>query len=345
MKSSVIPKILLAPGALLAGLASLPAQAQSLSSITDTFDQNLPGSAFGWVLRDAHLENPVEVVDFQLMEAIDWIIPNNADAFGPGVFDRMETSTPRISALEPTGFIKSGAHHQWDAQIVPFVFNNAELIGPSPEEGFWATSWIGDESGGGATWIFRVEVGADSLQIWHWWNHGLADRQTVTARLFNAAGQVLLEHVVMVHQTTIFRQYTSIIDVTGTADGDYLLIEHVGTNVGWRGSAVLAGSDTGGPIDPPPPFGRFAGFPMEDGFADTGDWLGLVFVEPHPWIYSPYLGTWALEASGWLYLFNMAEAGIVDLSTDTAGGAPGWIYVPAVDGFAFRYGDWFYFID
>lgn len=308
---------------------------QSLSTYTDTFDPELPGSAYGWVVRATHLETPGEVVDFDQMQASDWIVPNNLSAFGPGVFDRMLTDTPRIQALEPSGFGSSGAHHQYDAYIVPIVYSNGELTGQSDVNGYWATSWIGDDAGGNATWEFRVAVDADTLEVWHWWNHGLGNYQLVTATLYNSAGDELVKETVMEHSTTIFRQYTTIINVTGSAAGDYMLIEHQGTNVGWRGSAVIASST--GPVEPE--FGPFTDYPRESGFADTGDWLGHVFIEgTYPYVYIANLRTWAFASSAWLYLFSTDNFSMTEVSP----GGSGWVHLPAVASFAYKSGDWFF---
>lgn len=321
-----------------AAAASVPLYGQSLISFTDIYDANLPGSAFGWVDRNAHLAEPSEMVDLDLMGAIDWIIPNNVSAFGPGVFDRKETDTPRIEAFEPTGFSNSGAHHQHDNPIVPFLYTDGELTGASPDEGYWATSWIGDDPGGNATWIFRVEVGADSLEIWHWWNHGLANRQTVTATLFNAAGEVLLTDIVREHTTSIFSQYTTIINVTGTAVGDYLLIEHRGTNVGWRGSAVLS---SGGIVPPEPDYGVFDAFPIVDGYALTGDWLGNVWVrDTFPFVKIETLSAWAFSHGEWLYFYGMEELTMVMLQ----GTENGFAYFFDIARFGYKHGNWVFFI-
>lgn len=315
-------------------LASVHADGRSVSVATDVFERNLPGSAFGWTLREDHIESPTDFVDFGIMAAVDWIIPNNAGALGPGVLDRMAAERARIDALEPTGFSQSGAHHQWDAEIVPFLFDNAELIGSAPEEGYWATSWIGDDPGGNAEWIFRVEVDADSLQIWHWWNHGLGDYQLVTATLYDASGTELATREVMEHTTTIFRQFTSVIDVSGGAEGDYLEIKHRGTNVGWRGSAVLGDIDTG--PGPDPDYGIFNEFTVEGGWALTGDWLGPVYVDAFPWIYINDMEAFGYSLGDWIWLHDAAAHLIVEA-------ADGWVYFADHAKWAYESGPWYTF--
>lgn len=311
---------------------------QSLSTVTDMYDSTLPGSAFGWVQRATHLLTPGETVSFDQMEAIDWIIPNSTSAFGPGVFDRKLTDSSRIDALPPSGFSMSGAHHQYDSAIVPFTYSDGELTLESPPEGYWATSWIGDDPGGNAVWEFRVEVGADSLEVWHWWNHGLGDTQTLTATLFNAAGSSLVSEVVYEHNTTAFSQYTSIINVTGTTEGDYMIIEHKGTNVGWRGSAVLA-SEGVGPVDPD--YGQFDSYDITDGFAMTGDWLGDVWVrDTFPFVKIDSLGTWAYSVGDWLHIDSFEGTTMVMIDE----GDNGWAYFFDVSNFGYKHGSWVYFV-
>ncbi|MCD8481443.1 MAG: hypothetical protein LR015_01425 [Verrucomicrobia bacterium] len=328
LKNTLVCSLLLATG------VSTATAARSLSSFTDIYDPNLPGSAYGWVVRADHLLVSQGVVDFDLMEAIDWIVPNSIAAFGPGVFDRMDAPVARITALEPTGFSNSGAHHQWDSHIVPIVYSNGALTGASDPNGFWATNWLGDDPGGNATWQFRVEVGADSLEVWHWWNHGLGNVQTVQATLFNAAGQPQLNETVYAHNSTIHRQFTTILNVSGAEEGDYLIIEHKGTNVGWRGSAVI-GLDSGPVI---PDVNPFEEFELVDGYADTGDWLGYVYVEgTFPYVYIHSLNSWAFSAAGWFYIFN----DLGDSVTALQDGVDIWVYIAPVASFARRQGSWY----
>ncbi|MCC5806645.1 MAG: hypothetical protein JJU00_09995 [Opitutales bacterium] len=318
------------------GLAATSADARSIAVSTDTYDPDFPGSAFGWTLREPHLDNPTDFVDFGIMGAVDWLIPNNSGTLGPGVLDRMASERVFIEALEPTGFSSSGAHHQWDAWIVPFLFDNAELIGstPDPEFGYWATSWIGDESGGNAEWIFRVNVDADSLQVWHWWNHGLGNYQLATASLHDAAGNELDSRVIREYNSTAPAQFTTVIDVSGQEAGDYLLISHRGTNVGWRGSAILPG-DSGG-VDPGPDIGIYEEFPVSAGWADTGAWLGRVFVEGYPWVYFETMDAHGYALGEWTWLVDTESHLIVEVSD-------GWVFFAEHGVWAYESGPWYYF--
>jgi len=58
-------------------------------------------------------------------------------------------------------------------------------------------------------------------------------------------------------------------------------------------------------LDPPMAWGEY---PLENGYADTGDWLGWVFPAHDPWVWSPRLNAWLYvpnrtkdTGQGWVY--------------------------------------------
>lgn len=66
------------------------------------------------------------------------------------------------------------------------------------------------------------------------------------------------------------------------------------------GNAHLATSAGGMEKGPPP----FDAYDLVDGYVDTGDWLGLVYVEQAPWAYVVDLASWVYvsDTSGWVYI-------------------------------------------
>ncbi|MGC9452925.1 MAG: hypothetical protein ACP5I4_15920, partial [Oceanipulchritudo sp.] len=184
---------------------------------------------------------------------------------------------------------------------------------------------------------------------YHWFNdgwnynldgsgHDILDGHNLTVILYDAVGAIKQQFAEVLPSggaEDIFgdhRQfYTAIIDVSGHAAGDILVIRNEGGNVGFKGTAVARGE-----APPPPALVYFTGDWNYDErlgwlYGYGGGWIYSpvfrYFYENYPWIYSPKHG-WLLDyqagvISDNLFLFS---ANLGPLWVTESYGGWFWIY-------------------
>lgn len=258
---------------------------------------------FGWYPGDAESWENVHLTDFA-----DYLVASNASA--PGL--RYEKAASALLSLEEIFMPElSGANSVRGQPLTFFSFDDGadEFFDAYAEFDYFGVSWVG-----GATedsfMRWRVDAGRQPYQVVHWWNHGLNDRQVITATLYAVDGTPRASG------SSDFKWpgnangnygFTSFITVHPVADTDYLIIENRGTNVGWRATAAyfleneeppayslypLTAGDDGYQVDDV--FGRIRVETPELGHSDL---MGSLYVGDYPWIYQVGIG-WVFHYSG-----------------------------------------------
>lgn len=253
-------------------------------------DLKVTENGFGWQQRVSDPQNADPIIDLT-DGSVDWMLPHNSDAFDGFNFFARKDGAPLLQFLGTSGDFFTVGANTFDAMQVYFTATDAAL-----DDGFvlgelgiyFGVSWLGSNDGSG-TFSWRMTVDTGSFLLFHWWNHGSGfQRQTFRAGLFSADG-VLRDSQEFEHVGESFATYLSEVLVTGSAPGDFLIIEQQGHNAGWRGTMVVSMGE-GGPV--------------------PGDWvehatLGDLFFFGANWWYSPAVGILYHERdSGWFFQVN-----------------------------------------
>ena len=175
--------------------------------------------------------------------------------------------------------------------------------------------WGGWSQSDVATLETRVDLASDEeVTVYHWfndgWNYGeegghdVLNGHVVTVTHYAADGTEIDSEAVTLpgggaedffgdHRNF----YSVIIKATRTEAGEYLIVMNEGGNIGYKGTAVSL-------EEPAMDYGVFNEYDiMEDGWTDTGDFMGFVNVISYPWVYVQNLGkyVYATDAS-WFYV-------------------------------------------
>jgi hypothetical protein len=233
---------------------------QTLEIETQLFQpgNNTLGEAFGWstktdkeIPEDNKPTEPVEpTVNLDDPAVIDWLTAEHRGT--AGVYD-LKATDDFVFTFE--GFSGSdnfeGGHRFDDAQVFFGYTNGVNFNVPRDGGVAFGTSFNGADDGEASLQI-RVDVGNRNLVVYHWWNFGYGSFENLNVSLHSEDGTELASTVYAFDTSNAAElgldiapgadyysvNFTSIIEVQGSADGDYLLIENIGTNVGWRGTAA-----------------------------------------------------------------------------------------------------------
>jgi len=129
------------------------------------------------------------------------------------------------------------------------LFSYTDGVAPvSGDSGTLArTNWMSDSDADGIMSL-RAEVGVSQLYLTQWFNYsdeleGWAKGHTLTATLYDAANVQLGQASWAAPSglpTGFINPYTATIEVQGGSAGDYLILEHSTSNIGYRGTMVEA---------------------------------------------------------------------------------------------------------
>jgi hypothetical protein len=243
-----------------ASLPTLWLAGQTLEMETQAFQ---PGNeafsdAFGWSTKEAKNipednkpTEPVEpTVDLDNPAVIDWTVAEHRGT--AGVYDLKATDDFVITFDGFSGSDNFEGGHRFDNAQVFFGYTEGVNFNVPRDGGVaFATSFNGADDGEARLGL-TIDVDDRNLFIYHWWNFGYGTFENLNVTLHSADGSELTSTSYEFNeakaneigldlpagQSYYSVNFTSIIEVQGTADGDYVVVENIGTNVGWRGTAV-----------------------------------------------------------------------------------------------------------
>lgn len=186
--------------------------------------------------------------------------------------------------------------------------------------GYWGVSHSGWSSSDESNLITRINLAStEELTVYHWFNDGWAYQgprgvnhntltgHTLTITQYTSGGAEVDSKSILIEQggaENFFGDHrmfaTAIIKATATADGDFLIISNFGANIGYKGTAVAILESSSGPTE-------WLGYDVDaQGWADTGNWLGVVNVMHSPWIYVENLEDYVFidNEQGWAYVHS-----------------------------------------
>jgi hypothetical protein len=216
-----------------------------------------PGSAAnGWNTTPVNLSAP---------GVLDWYVANNTNwgqTADPDVWDWTHTyTTPgnekagaSILSNYNLGYTISGSPEYvegWTGAHTidvanKVLFSYTDGVAPVSETDVLArTNWMSDSDADGIMSL-RAEVGANQLYVTQWFNYsdeweGWPKGHTLTATLYNASNTLVDQDVWSAPSGLaegFINPYTATISVQGSNAGDYLILEHSTSNIGYRGTMV-----------------------------------------------------------------------------------------------------------
>ncbi|MCC5806642.1 MAG: hypothetical protein JJU00_09980 [Opitutales bacterium] len=296
---------------ILGAFGALAVAAASVSALEVTVSEFVNGEP----IPPGYVEVVPEVPDGSALMVseppfVDYLIPANSGS--PAVIAMKEGGQYLSNPSDPDIFSNAGSGGSGansfaggdnpDLWHVVFTWDDGT---PVPfEEDFYGVSWANWNVDTVAEMTTRVDLPDDNpVKVWHFFNdgwdyagsgHNAVDGHILTVAHYNASGVVVAEESVTLsggNATDFYGDnrgfYTAEIVVQRQAEGDYVLIGNTGGNIGYKGTVVelLEADET----DP-----EWAGIPLIDGWADTGDFMGLVYPV------GDFVYVWDLQ--GWLYL-------------------------------------------
>ena len=238
---------------------------------------------------------------------VDYLIPANSGS--ASIIALKEGGQYLSNPADPDIFSDvgnmSGANSGTDPDRwhVVFTWTDGEPV-PFGED-FYGVSWANWNADSVAVMTTRVDLPDNNpVKVWHFFNdgwdyvgsgHNAVDGHILEVTHYDAAGGVVAEETMVLTNgkaTEFFGDnrafFTAEIVVQRQAAGDYVLITNTGGNIGYKGTVVELLDDV------PDPDPEWAGIPLIDGWADTGDFMGLVYPV------GDFVYVWDLQ--GWLYL-------------------------------------------
>lgn len=254
------------------------------------------------------------VLDLRDDRYVDYLITRNSG--NPGITAQKQAGAfLRASTVDQFNGANRLTHP--DAWHVVFRWDDGEPLRFGRD--FYGVTWHGWSETEAVTLQTRIHLATTGpVRVYHFFNdgwdyahHTMLEAHQFTVTHHGADGSVrAVEARALTHggAETWFgdhRQfYTAIIEATRIAEGDYLILAHEAANIGYKGTVVALGEDTGarGP-------GVFAAYALADGWVDTGDWLGPVYVARYPIVYVHRLQRFLfspdnLAQPGWFYVFG-----------------------------------------
>ncbi|MCD8483350.1 MAG: hypothetical protein LR015_12235 [Verrucomicrobia bacterium] len=256
--------------------------------------------------------NPDLVVRVSEEPFVDYLIPSNSGTAG---IIAQKAGGLFIASSTVNSF--GGANNLINPDRYQVVFEWEDGTPLPLASDFYGVSWSGWSNTEVANLTTRVNLATDAaVTVFHWFNdgwnyasggHTVLTGHVLSIRHYNAAGTEIDSISAVLPSggaESIFgdhRQfYSAIITATRANEGDYLIITNEGGNIGYKGTAVAIMDS--GPTDPKGP-GVFEDYDVENGWVDTGDWLGWVYVEHYPWVFNNSLQNWMYAAvDGWFYV-------------------------------------------
>jgi hypothetical protein len=243
---------------------------------------------------------------------VDYMVPNNQGSSGITAQKVNGQFIAASNASDPGGgFLGSNMYPNPDRWHPVFEWSDGLPL-PFGSD-YWGVSHSGWSATQESNLVIRINLAtSETVTVHHWfndgWNYADGGHETLSGHVFNvthysADGNVLASEEVTLPSggAELFfgdhRQfYFASITAQATADGDFLMLSNRGGNVGYKGTAVaLLGGEAS----------SWLGFPIdEDGWADTGTWLGSVYVALDPWTWVPVLEQWiyTMDDPAWTYL-------------------------------------------
>lgn len=258
--------------------------------------------------------DPAVVVNVSSAPFADYLIPNNSGSAGvtAGKFGGEFIVSSTVADM---GGSDGGANNlaNTDLYHVVFAWDDGDPLPMATD--YYGVSWAGWGSNDIANLETRIDLATDApVTVYHWFNDGwdYADggHETLTGHELTVTHHAADDSVITEEAITLpsggaedifgdARQfYSAIINVTRTAEGEYLLIHNTGANVGYRGTAVA-------PMEEQPTL--WYGFEVTpEGYVDMDSegWIpGFLWVDADPWIWSFRLNRYIYipDDSGWLY--------------------------------------------
>lgn len=273
-----------------------------LSAALTMRTDNQSEGALGWVSAPNFTSD--QAINLSVFD--DWIIANNAGSV-PGVLVQ-KAGVDFLRLEEINEGVQSGANRV-DPWHVYFDWDNGTSLPTA--EGYHGVSWVMANAEPYAFMRFRADVGSNSGQIAHFWNHNLQQlpHQRLTVTLHAADGTERARQEFINSVDTAY--YTSLIGFTGEAEGDFIEILNIGQNVGWRATALIFEDVQ----SPPPPTVPFIFEDSEQTILLGSDWawnsvLGNFWYGTWPWIYQP-------ESESWWHVTGDSEDSYFLLSVET----------------------------
>lgn len=233
---------------------------------------------------------------------VDYLIPANSGS--PSVIATKEGAA-FLSEENSTVDGLDGTNNLIDPDRYQVVFEWTDGDPLPFAEDFYGVSWGGWSASESRSLTTRVDLASEApITVFHWFNdgwdytnHNELDGHILTVTHYSSDGTEIAtwsDSFMSGGAENIFgdhRQfYASIIEVTRNAEGDYLIIENIGANIGYKGTAVAILEDEE-PVEPT----EWAGFDIgADGWVDTGDFMGMVYpIQDYVYV---------ANLQGWVYL-------------------------------------------
>jgi hypothetical protein len=289
-----------------------------------------------------------EGIDLSAEPYLDYLVPNNSGSTGiaaqkmGGAYIEDSTVSELGSSFGTGGANKSNFAPDWYRP----VFNWSDGTPLPFGSDYYGVSWGGFSDSVVATLDTQITFpDSNAVRIYHFfndgWNYGThvsLDGHHLTITQYSSGGAIkdqFFESLPSGGAEDLFgdgRQfYTAIIDISGQAAGDFILIRNEGANVGYEGTAVARGEE------PPAPALEYAeGTWTQDStfgylYGVSGNWIYspvMQFLyEVYPWVYSPKHG-WLADfqvspIQVGLYLYS-PQLGLLWVENSAAGRF--WIY-------------------
>ncbi len=128
------------------------------------------------------------------------------------------------------------------------LFSYTDGVAPVSDTDVLArTNWMSDSDANGIMSL-RAEVGNSELLLTQWFNYsdegeGWPKGHTLTVTLYNAGGTQLDQAIWSAPSglsAGFINPYTATVTIEGSNPGDYLILQHSTSNIGYRGTMVTA---------------------------------------------------------------------------------------------------------
>lgn len=255
------------------------------------------------------------VVNLSADPFVDYIIPNNSGSAGLTAV-KFGGEYVAETTVADMGGNNGGANNLTgtDRFQVVFQWDDGDPL-PFGED-YYGVSWSNWSADSTATLTTRINLASDQeVMVYHWFNdgwnyadggHSTLSGHNLTVTHYDAGGGVVAEESVVLPSggaEDIFgdhRQfYSAIIKATRTGEGDYLVITNLGGNIGYKGTGVALLGDAEPTMGP----GEFSDYELVDGWVNSGDFMGWVYVGDYPWVRPLALDKYIFASgSGWYYI-------------------------------------------
>lgn len=299
-------------------LSSLLLPLLSASALTlevDRFENGMEELPFGYQEVVQTGIDQALVINVSEAPYVDYLIPNNQGNSGVTAQKQGGQYIVGTNAADPGGGFL-GANNWPDPDRWHPVFEWTDGLPLPFGSDYWGVSHSGWSADQESNLITRINLATtEEVTVYHWFNDGwdydnhYLDGHVLSVTQYNAAGTEIDSQSVTLPgggADAFFgdhRQfYASVVKATATAEGDYLILQNKGANIGYKGTAVAILEGGGETL--------WNGLAVDDqGFADSGTWFnGFIYITDP-----------SSEAS-WIYAYSLTKYVYV--------GSGGWVYIP-----------------